>query len=119
MVQSGVKSPEVEVVTFEPKYAGAFYELNRQWIEQYFRMEPHDYEHLENPHESIIATGGQIFFAVDPEGRALGTCAMVPYGTEGKEFELAKMAVAVEARGEGCWGHADVHSEGVGKGEGR
>jgi len=83
MVQSGVmKSPGVKVVTFKPKYASAFFELNRQWIEQYFRMEPHDYEQLENPHESIVAAGGEIFFAVDAAGGVLGTCAITPHDTE-------------------------------------
>jgi GNAT superfamily N-acetyltransferase len=101
MIQSEIgKSSGLKVTMFEPKYADAFYELNRHWIEQYFRMEPIDYEQLENP-QSIVAAGGQVLFAVDSQGRALGTCAMVPEDTEGRVYELSKMAVAEEARGRG------------------
>lgn len=87
----------MDVTTFDPRFAAAFTALNRQWIEQHFRLEPLDLAQLEDP-DAIRSAGGEIFFVVE-DGKALGTCAMIPHGAD--EFELAKMAVAVSARGRG------------------
>ena len=46
----------------------------------------------------ILAPGGQIFFVVDGDA-VLGTCAVMPHSAE--VHEIAKMAVAPEARGRG------------------
>ena len=45
-----------------------------------------------------MAPGGQIFFVVE-DGKVLGTCAVVRHAPE--VHEIAKMAVAPEARGRG------------------
>ncbi len=57
----------VTIVPFHPDLVPAFARLNREWIEQLFRLEPADLKTLENPVASIIAPGGQIFFAMDGE----------------------------------------------------
>lgn len=89
---------KVEIVTFDPKFLPAFVQFNRQWIEQYFVLEPMDLAQLEAPQKSILAPGGEIFFVLE-NGEPVATCAMVPHGERG--YELAKMAVSVHARGRG------------------
>ncbi len=89
---------ELTVCTFDPEYIPEFVQLNRQWIKHYFVVEPMDLKQLEQPYESILAPGGEIFFVRD-DGRPVGTCAMVPHGDN--SFELAKMAVSPPMRGRG------------------
>ena len=86
------------IVPFHPDLAPAFTRLNREWIERLFRLEPADLKTLENPVASIIAPGGQIFFALDGAG-PVGTAAAVRESAD--RFELAKMAVAPSHQGQG------------------
>src|SRR4051812_43944278 len=86
----------ITIRDFEPAYATAYRDLNIQWISEYFRIEKHDLEQLENPQEYIISKGGFIFFAVDGD-EVIGTCALIR--TSDTEFELAKMAVLPAAQG--------------------
>lgn len=90
----------VNIVTYQPRYLPDFVRLNKQWIETYFRLEPSDLHTFANADEYIIRRGGQIFFALDINGRVIGCCALIPH-PESDRHELAKMAVAPEARGKG------------------
>ncbi len=77
--------------------AGAFHDINVEWIETMFRLEPTDREVLENPRERIIAGGGAILF-VEARGLGIiGTCALQRTGGNG--VELTKMGVRSAARG--------------------
>lgn len=87
-----------QVVTYDPVHRQAFIDLNTEWIKKHFVIEPMDVEQLENADRAILAKGGEIFFVVE-EGRAVGTCAMIPDGSNG--YELAKMAVDPSTRGKG------------------
>ena len=89
-------SEEIQIVPFDPLYAKAFADLNYQWIEESYGVEEHDRELLDHPYESVIAEGGEIFFAVVGEEVA-GTVAMVKLAND--RFELAKMAVSPAFRG--------------------
>ena len=89
-------SEEIQIVPFDPLYAKAFADLNYQWIEESYGVEEHDRELLDHPYESVIAEGGEIFFAVVGEEVA-GTVAMVKM--DNNHFELAKMAVSPAFRG--------------------
>jgi putative acetyltransferase len=94
-------SPAMKQVTireFEPGDEAAFRQLNEEWITRYFRIEAKDAEALADPHSSILAAGGRIFFATI-EGRCVGCCALVRTGLE--EFEVAKMAVTAACQGSG------------------
>jgi len=82
---------KVEIVSFRREFAPAFQRLNLDWIERLFEVEEADRKVLGDPERAIIATGGQIFFAVDAE-TAIGTVAMIR--TSEKRYKLAKMAVA-------------------------
>ncbi|WP_413294227.1 GNAT family N-acetyltransferase [Bdellovibrio sp. HCB185ZH] len=83
---------------YKPEYHQAFVELNKEWIEHYFRLETMDLLQLNQAKESILNTGGEIFFILDGAS-AIATCAMVPHGKN--SYELAKMAVSPKYKGQG------------------
>ena len=88
----------VTVVPYREEFRAAFEQLNREWIEQYFELEEADRDLFSDPEARILAPGGQIFFVL--AGReVVGTCAVLRHGQE--EWEIAKMAVAAQARGHG------------------
>lgn len=87
-----------EVVTYRDEWRGEFERLNREWIETWFTLEEADRATFRDPSDKIIAPGGQIFFVVE-DGKVLGTCAVVRHRPD--VHEIAKMAVAPEARGRG------------------
>jgi putative acetyltransferase len=81
----------IRIDPFRAELADAFKRLNLDWIERLFAIETADRKVLENPEGAIIATGGQIFFAMDDDV-AVGTVAMIH--VHAGRYELAKMAVA-------------------------
>ncbi len=86
------------MVPYTEELKAAFEELNREWIETYFTLEPADREILGDPRGKILDRGGQVFFVLDG-GEVQGTCAVLRHNAE--ECEIAKMAVAPAARGRG------------------
>nr|WP_299555045.1 GNAT family N-acetyltransferase [Seonamhaeicola sp.] len=88
----------IEIDFYKDQYAKAFYELNREWLQTYFYVEPYDEEVLSKPNKYIIDKGGHIFFA-KIEGNVVGTVALMPIDENGL-FELTKMAVSPEYRGQ-------------------
>lgn len=90
--------PAIVIRAFEPGDAEAFFALNEQWISRHFGMEERDHLNLGDPQRSILDLGGHILMAVAGD-RAVGCCALIP--ERDGEFELAKMAVAEEMRGQG------------------
>jgi GNAT superfamily N-acetyltransferase len=87
-----------EVVSWRPEHRADFERLNRGWIERYFEVEAGDLKVFGDPWAAIVRPGGQIFFVVDEAG-VRGTCAVIRHDAE--TYELAKMAVAPDARGRG------------------
>jgi len=88
----------VEIVEFRDEFAAAFAGLNYRWIEEYFSVERHDREILDNPQQFVIALGGQILMAII-DGEAVGTVALIPSGEA--VLELTKMAVDPKHQGKG------------------
>jgi ribosomal protein S18 acetylase RimI-like enzyme len=88
----------IEIVGYSARLAPDFARLNYEWIERYFRIEEHDREMLDSPHEYIIEPGGEIFFALADETVA-GTVALIRL--DASTFELAKMAVSPSFQGRG------------------
>jgi len=86
------------VTGYKKKYSKAFYELNKDWISEFWVLEKSDLKNLLNPENSIINLGGEIFFAII-DNEPIGTVAMIP-GKEGV-YELAKMTVKKDYRGSG------------------
>lgn len=85
-----------EIISFAEKYAEDFYNLNVEWLEKYFYVEPYDEKVLGNPQEFIINTGGYIFF-IKIEDKIIGTAAFINQNTY---FELSKMAISPNYHGQ-------------------
>jgi GNAT superfamily N-acetyltransferase len=78
--------------------ATAFRTLNEEWITRYFALEAKDIETLGDPENAILRKGGHIFM-VHLNAKPVGCLALIPIG--GGVFELSKMAVSPECRGQG------------------
>lgn len=89
---------QVQIVSYEPRYAKNFRDLNEEWISQYFKMEEADYRALDNPDSYIIDKGGTILVALY-NGEAVGVCALLRMDDPEYDYELAKMAVSPKAQG--------------------
>jgi putative acetyltransferase len=76
----------------------AFRTLNEEWITRYFTLEAKDREILNDPVNSILLKGGQIFIAY-AAAEAVGCVALIPMRDE--IYELSKMAVSPHLRGRG------------------
>jgi ribosomal protein S18 acetylase RimI-like enzyme len=96
---SSTKAHGIRIVGFDPRWREAFATLNIEWLEHWFVVEDYDREVLGNPAKYILANGGHILFAIDEAERALGTVALKHEGAG--IYELTKMAVSPEARGQG------------------
>jgi GNAT superfamily N-acetyltransferase/DNA-binding MarR family transcriptional regulator len=88
---------KVVIVPYRFEHKQAFRDINVQWIEVHFTLEPEDLHQLDHP-QDILDNGGAIFIAL-LDGEPVGTTALVRM--PGGGFELAKMAVTPEARGHG------------------
>jgi len=88
----------IVISNYKKKYSQAFYELNKDWITEYWDLEKSDLYNLLNPEDSIVNLGGEIFFAIMNDA-AIGTSAMIPY--KKGVYELAKMTVHKNYRGNG------------------
>jgi len=98
---------KIEIIRFDPKYSAYFKNLNLDWLNRYFRVEPHDDEVLGDPEKYIIKPGGNIFFAREGN-RILGTVALIKI--EDNVFELTKMAVTPQAQGKKIGQKLMVHA---------
>jgi predicted N-acetyltransferase YhbS len=78
--------------------AAAFRTLNEEWIARHFVVEEEDRRQLDDPIAAYIDPGGEILIA-ERDGRPVGCVALMPGGTGA--YELSKMAVAPELRGQG------------------
>jgi putative acetyltransferase len=88
----------ITIVPYNPTYLPAFIALNLEWIEKYFKIEPHDIEQLEGAQEHILDTGGTILFALDAQN-VIGCVALIKESDT--VYELAKMAVSPSHQGKG------------------
>lgn len=88
----------VSIIPYDPRYQPDFKRLNLEWISQYFAVEAHDIEQLDQPDVHVLPNDGQIYLA-KLEDQIVGCVAMVNTGASG--FELAKMAVSPTAQGRG------------------
>lgn len=98
VVDARLAPSEIEIIGFRRKYARFFRDINYEWLQEYFEVEPYDRIVLDDPQRNVIGLGGKIFFA-RVKGEVVGTCALLKH-TE-KVYELAKMGVTREYRGMG------------------
>ena len=54
-----MNSISISIQEYRPEHQFYFEKFNRQWIEEFFQMEPVDKAVLENPDEHIISHGGK------------------------------------------------------------
>lgn len=87
---------KVDIIEFRAEYSKDFARINYQWLETFFKIEPQDRVILDNPYETIIKPGGQIFFALIND-EVVGTIGLMAKDTE--TFELVKMGVLPEYKG--------------------
>jgi N-acetylglutamate synthase-like GNAT family acetyltransferase len=90
---------ELQIIDYRPEYQPYFEKFNKQWLEEYFTVEPLDKWVLEQPEEAIIKNGGKIYFLTSGD-KVVGTVAL-RFIEEGV-FELTKMAVDKSYRGTGA-----------------
>src|SRR6185369_13397665 len=89
---------DIRIINYEPEHRTVFQQLNYEWIKRHFTVEETDRRMLEHPEEYILEKGGFIFMA-SWQGVIVGACALIRINQ--RVFELAKMAVADEAKGKG------------------
>lgn len=87
----------INIIDYQPEHTPSFYELNIEWLQTFFYVEPYDEEVLRNPKKYIIDKGGHIVFA-QLENQIIGTVALMPTATNAI-VELTKMAVSPSYRG--------------------
>lgn len=86
-----------EIITYNPKYKTDFISLNTAWLQEYFFVEQHDIDVFNAVEETIIQTGGEIFFCLIANEVA-GTVAMQKVNET--TFEMAKLAVNKKFQGQ-------------------
>ena len=86
---------QIKIINYHSKHDQDFHDLNIEWLETYFYVEPHDREVLENPKSYIIDNQGYIFFAKFND-EIVGTVALI---NEKECYELSKMAVSPKYQG--------------------
>ncbi len=91
-------SGDCQIVDYSEAYGDAFERLNREWLEQCFRVEPIDEEVLSDPQRQVLDQGGVILYSL-VSGDAVGTVALKHHGDGA--YELTKMAVTEGQQGRG------------------
>jgi putative acetyltransferase len=88
----------MRLINYEDKYQTDFKRLNMEWLEQYNLTETHDLEILDDPRGTVLEKGGCIFLVMEAD-KVVGTAGLWKENEE--EYELIKMAVDPDHRGEG------------------
>lgn len=88
----------IEIIPFSIEYKEAIKELNLEWLQKYFKVEPKDKLVLENPIDEIINKGGKIYYA-KLNDKIIGTVSLIKI--DNATFELSKMAVTENIQGLG------------------
>jgi ribosomal protein S18 acetylase RimI-like enzyme len=87
----------VEIIDYKPQLKRHFKSLNIEWLKEHFAVEDEDENLLSDPHGNIIKAGGFVLFA-RLDGKIVGTAALLRHDKH--LYELTKMAVAREVRGQ-------------------
>ena len=101
---------------FSEKFKEQFVALNLEWLQDLFEVEQHDLEVLQGCKEHVIDKGGHIILGLVGEKVVATLCFMST--KEDGVFELGKMCVAKELRGEGLGRKILEHSVQFGREQG-
>lgn len=88
----------VQIIEYNDQYKQEFRKLNLEWLDKYNLTESHDLVVLDDPKGTILDKGGYIWLAKAGD-KIVGSAALMKEH-EGV-YELAKMAVTAEYRGQG------------------
>jgi N-acetylglutamate synthase-like GNAT family acetyltransferase len=88
----------LNIIPFESIHAQIFKNLNIEWLEAFFVVEPYDELVLSNPETEILNKNGFIFMTAN-ENEIIGTFAFLKKGE--RLYEFSKMAVTPNERGKG------------------
>jgi GNAT superfamily N-acetyltransferase len=86
----------LKIIPYAPQHADRFRDLNLEWVQRYFYVEPMDKTLLENCKAAILDKGGHIFMAA-LEDDLVGCFAFIKI--KAREYELGKMAVDPKFQG--------------------
>ncbi|HFI0634220.1 TPA: GNAT family N-acetyltransferase [Streptococcus suis] len=89
----------MNIETYKPEYKEAFIAMNLAWIEEMFQVEDEDRMVLGSIEERL-ANGGEIFFAINDEGKIMASCMVAPLPSG--EWEIEKFAAKKEFAGQGA-----------------
>lgn len=91
---------QVDIIDWDPSYREYFYELNMQWLQQYFAKDicPRDIAQLKQPETYYLAKGGIILFA-KLRDQIVGCCALEFYNDQ--TYYLTKTAVSPNYQNKG------------------
>ena len=90
MTDEQARKRNIEIIDFKTKFSDQFRDINYDWLEKYFEVEPYDRIVLNDPQGQVIKRGGYIFMA-RVDDKIVGTCALLKHTD--KKYELAKMGV--------------------------
>jgi len=102
-----IKADTVEIVPFADQYRDAWRDINVQWLETYFYLEPEDRKNLDQPEKYILDKGGEIFIAL-LQGEPVGVVALKYFGQA--RYEISKMGVRPKAQGHGIGARLLTHA---------
>ncbi len=88
----------VKIINYTPETKIYIKNLNVEWLEKYFYVEPIDFQVLDNPQTEIIDKGGMIFYAAYND-QIVGTTSLMKI--DETSYELTKMAVTAAFQGLG------------------
>lgn len=88
----------IEILDYTEETRTYIRDLNFEWLQKYFAVEPNDELQLNNPQKEIIEKGGHIYYA-SYDKKIVGTATLILL--EPQLFELGKMAVTEKMQGKG------------------
>jgi mannose-6-phosphate isomerase-like protein (cupin superfamily)/predicted GNAT family acetyltransferase len=88
----------IDIIPYREELKEAIKELNYEWLQKYFSVEPGDITSLANPTGEIIDKGGSIYYAM-MQHEIVGTVSLLKKTND--IFEIGKMAVTEKAQGNG------------------
>lgn len=88
----------MKIVKYKKEYRKDFVELNTQWLERFFTVEPVDRDMMDRVDE-LIEKGAMVYFAVEND-KVMATCMAMPL--ENDVWEICKLAAIGQYTGTGA-----------------
>lgn len=88
----------IEILDYTDETSSYIRDLNYEWLQKYFEVEPNDILQLNYPQREIIDKGGHIYYA-SFDKLIVGTATLIVVSPG--VYELGKMAVTEKMQGRG------------------